>query len=85
MPPRCSAQEQRRLATKMHTWRRNLGGCQSIYHLYKSFFTISLVMVTFRISGVNELGPLEENAATRGASRNPKIVFAGKIIVLACL
>jgi hypothetical protein len=48
-------------------------------------FPSSLVLVTFRISGVNELGPLEENAATRGASRNPKIVFAGKIIVLACL
>jgi len=39
----------------------------------------------FRISGVSELGPLEENAATRGPSRNPKIVFAGKIIVLPCL
>lgn len=48
-------------------------------------FPGSLVLVTFRISGVNELGPLEENAAIRGASRDPKTVFDGKIIVLACL
>lgn len=39
----------------------------------------------FRISGVSELGPLEENAATRGASRSPKTVFAGKISVQARL
>uniref|UniRef100_A0A0E0AC16 Uncharacterized protein n=1 Tax=Oryza glumipatula TaxID=40148 RepID=A0A0E0AC16_9ORYZ len=30
-----------------------------------------------KISGVNEFGPLEEKAATRGASLEPKIVFAG--------
>lgn len=45
----------------------------------------SLVLVTLRISGVNELGPLEENAATLGPYFNLKIVFAGKIFVLASL
>uniref|UniRef100_A0A0E0HTP1 Uncharacterized protein n=1 Tax=Oryza nivara TaxID=4536 RepID=A0A0E0HTP1_ORYNI len=30
-----------------------------------------------KISGVNEFGPLEEKAATLGASLEPKIVFAG--------
>uniref|UniRef100_A0A0E0C910 Uncharacterized protein n=1 Tax=Oryza meridionalis TaxID=40149 RepID=A0A0E0C910_9ORYZ len=30
-----------------------------------------------KISGVNEFGPLDEKAATRGASLEPKIVFAG--------
>jgi len=32
-----------------------------------------------RISAVKELGPLEENAATRGARRVPITVLAGEI------
>jgi hypothetical protein len=66
---------------KMYTWIRNM----SIRLSPVVVFSPSLVQLTFRISGVNEFGPLEENAATRGASRAPKIIFAGNIIVLACL
>lgn len=35
---------------------------------------------TFKISGVKALGPLEENAVTRGAGSEPNMVLAAKIL-----
>lgn len=35
---------------------------------------------TFKISGVKALGPLDENAVTRGAGSEPNVVLAAKIL-----
>lgn len=43
------------------------------------------MFITLRISGVKELGPLEENVATRGAGCAPNTVFALKILDMGLL
>lgn len=40
---------------------------------------ISTVGLTFKIPGVKEFGPFEENAAILGAGFDPNIAFVGKI------
>lgn len=41
--------------------------------------------ITFKISGVKALGPLEENAAARGAGWTPRIVLALNILDIGIL
>lgn len=41
--------------------------------------------ITFKISGVNALGPFEENAATRGAGWTPSTVLALEILDIGIL
>jgi len=53
--------------------------------LIPNLITTITNFLTFKISGVSELGPLEEKAATRGAGRDPRTVFAGKMSDLALL
>lgn len=41
--------------------------------------SFKVYLQTFRISAVRELGPLEKNAATRGARHDPITVLADEI------